>query len=206
MENGWIYEKEAINEGFKVICGVDEAGRGPLAGGVYAAAVILSYGEDIESLDDSKSLTEKQRDRLYDIIKEKAIDYHVATATVEEIEEMNILNAAMLAMRRAIEGLKVKPEFVLVDGNTTRGFIIPARAVVKGDSLSMSIAAASILAKVERDRYMLTLHEKYPEYCFDRHKGYATKLHYEMIEKYGICREHRISFLTKRYGNSIKKR
>ncbi len=203
MENGWIYEKEALDAGYMTVCGVDEAGRGPLAGDVYAAAVILPYGCSIDKLDDSKKLTEKRRNELYDIIKETAICYCVATASAKEIDEINILNAAMLAMHRAIDGLSVKPDIALVDGNKAIGFDIPARTIIKGDSLSMSIAAASILAKVERDRYMLTLHEKYPEYQFDKHKGYPTKEHYKMIDKYGICAEHRRSFLKKRYGDNI---
>ena len=190
----YFYENEALELGYKIVCGTDEAGRGPLAGCVYAAAVILPQGLVIEGLNDSKKLTEKKRDKLFDIIKEEAISYGIAYATPEEIDEYNILNAALLAMRRAIDMLDPKPDFVLVDGNQTRGFTIPARAIVKGDSVSPSIAAASILAKVSRDRSCLVLDQKYPEYGFAKHKGYPTKEHYEAIKKYGITPDHRRSF------------
>lgn len=180
-----------------IICGIDEAGRGPLAGDVYAAAVILPEGVVIDGLDDSKKLSEKKREALFDEITEKAVSYCIATATAAEIDEINILNAAMLAMKRACEGLSQRPALALVDGNKAPDLGIPVRTVVKGDSISASIAAASILAKVSRDRYMKTLDEKYPEYLFAKHKGYGTKLHYEMIERYGLCPEHRRSFFKK---------
>ena len=180
-----------------VICGIDEAGRGPLAGDVYAAAVILPDDIIIDGINDSKKLTEKKREALFDIIREKAVSYCIATASVEEIDSMNILNAAMLAMKRAYEGLDVKPDTALIDGNKTPGLDIPETAVVKGDATSASIAAASILAKVARDRYMKELAEKYPQYMFEKHKGYGTKLHYEMLDKYGASDIHRKSFLVK---------
>jgi len=180
-----------------ILCGVDEAGRGPLAGPVYAAAVILPEGCEITGLDDSKKLTEKKREALFHEITGRAEDYAVASITAKEIDNVNILNAAMLAMRKAVEGLKSKPGLVLVDGNFNPGFGIPARLVIKGDAKSASIAAASVLAKVLRDRYMLALHEAYPQYCFDKHKGYGTKLHYGALEQYGPCPEHRESFLKK---------
>ncbi len=187
-------ENELIEQGYVVVCGTDEAGRGPLAGSVYAAAVILPKDCVIEGLNDSKKLTEKKREKLFDIIKEKAVSYGIAEATAREIDELNILNAALLAMRRAIEQLTPQPDFVLVDGNQTRGFTIPARAVVKGDAISPSIAAASILAKVSRDRSCLELDRLYPEYGFAKHKGYPTKEHYEAIRLYGVTPEHRRSF------------
>ncbi len=190
----YFFENEAVEQGYTVVCGTDEAGRGPLAGSVYAAAVILPRGLVIEGLNDSKKLTEKKREKLYDVIKAEAISYGIACATAAEIDELNILNAALLAMRRAIEKLDPKPDFVLVDGNQNRGFTIPAKAIVKGDSKSPSIAAASILAKVERDRSCFIFDEKYPEYGFAKHKGYPTKEHYEAIKKYGITPEHRRSF------------
>ncbi len=187
----------AIRNDYKVFCGVDEAGRGPLAGDVYAAAVILPEGLVIDGLDDSKKISEKKREKLYDIIKEKAVAYCIATASVEEIEKINILNSAMLAMKRAVEGLSVTPEIALIDGNKCPEMTVKSISVVKGDAVCASIAAASILAKVERDRYMKDIALKYPQYCFEKHKGYGTKLHYEMIEKYGICEVHRPSFLKK---------
>lgn len=190
------YDK-AVREKFGMVCGVDEAGRGPLAGDVYAAAVIFEDDVIIEGINDSKKLTAKKRDQLYDIIIEKAKAYCIATASIEEIEEINILNAAMLAMKRAIEGLGVNPDIALIDGNKTPDIDCNAYAVVKGDATSQSIAAASILAKVARDRYMEELNIKYPQYQFSKHKGYGTKLHYEMIEKYGISEVHRPSFLKK---------
>ncbi len=190
----YFFENEAVENGYAVVCGTDEAGRGPLAGDVYAAAVILPQGLVIEGLNDSKKLTEKKREMLFDIIKKEAISYGIAKATAAEIDEINILNAALLAMRRAIDQLDPKPDFVLVDGNQTRGFTIPAKAIVKGDAKSMSIAAASVLAKVARDRSCLDLDEKYPEYGFAKHKGYPTKDHYEAIAKYGPTPEHRRSF------------
>ena len=195
------FEKAAVNSGFSCICGVDEAGRGPLAGPVCAAAVILPAGAVIEGLDDSKKLTEKKRERLYDIIKETAVAYSVAYGTLEEIETVNILEATYLAMNRAIEGLNVKPDFALIDGNRVpRGIKIPCETIVKGDSKSMSVAAASVLAKVTRDRLMLEYDKKYPEYNFKKHKGYGTKEHTELIKQYGPCEIHRLSFLKNILG------
>lgn len=190
------YDKE-IRLVHPVFCGVDEAGRGPLAGDVYAAAVVLSDETLIEGLNDSKKISEKNRELLYDIIIEKAEDYCIATASVEEIDSINILQAAMLAMKRAVSGLKKTPDFALIDGNRLPNLEIPAEFLIKGDANSASIAAASVLAKVARDRYMRELAEKYPQYCFEQHKGYGTKLHYEMLEKYGISDIHRKSFLKK---------
>lgn len=195
------FEKAAVNSGFSCICGVDEAGRGPLAGPVCAAAVILPAGAVIEGLDDSKKLTEKKRERLYDIIKQTAVAYSVAYGTLEEIETVNILEATYLAMNRAIEGLTVKPDFALIDGNRVpRGIKIPCETIVKGDSKSMSVAAASVLAKVTRDRLMLEYDKKYPEYNFKKHKGYGTKEHTELIKQYGPCEIHRLSFLKNILG------
>ncbi len=188
-----------VRKSFPVVCGVDEAGRGPLAGDVYAAAVVLNDGVMIDYLNDSKKLSEKRREELFGVIKEKAEAYCIASASVDEIDTLNILNAAMLAMKRAVEGLGLLPDTALIDGNKAPELLCPARTVVKGDALSASIAAASVLAKVARDRYMRELAEKYPEYCFDQHKGYGTKLHYEMIEKYGISPVHRRTFLKKLY-------
>ena len=195
------FEKAAVNSGFSCICGVDEAGRGPLAGPVCAAAVILPEGAVIEGLDDSKKLTEKKREGLYDIIKETAVAYSVAYGTLEEIETVNILEATYLAMNRAIEGLNVKPDFALIDGNRVpRGIKILCETIVKGDSKSMSVAAASVLAKVTRDRLMLEYDKKYPEYNFKKHKGYGTKEHTELIKQYGPCEIHRLSFLKNILG------
>lgn len=191
------FENEAKSKGFNIVCGVDEAGRGPLAGPVCAAAVILPDGLIIDGLNDSKKISEKKREALYDVIKEKAVAYSIAMADEKEIDEINILQATFLAMRRAVEGLSVTPDFVLVDGNRDPGLGIPTQTVIKGDALSASIAAASILAKVTRDRFMLEISEQYPEYQFPKHKGYGTKLHYEMLEKYGISPIHRRSFLKK---------
>ena len=204
MENSidWFaYEREAQGQGFLQICGIDEAGRGPLAGPVYAAAVILPFGLEIEGLNDSKKLSEKKRERLFDEICAKASAWAVASADVEEIERLNILGATFLAMSRAVEGLKLPSDYALVDGDKLPVLLdIPARAVVKGDSLSASIAAASILAKVSRDRYMLKLAEEYPDYAFEKHKGYGTKLHVERIRQYGPCDIHRSLFLRKILG------
>ncbi len=191
------FENSIYAQGFSAVCGVDEAGRGPLAGPVCAGAVILKKGQIIEGVNDSKKLSEKKRDVLFDIIKSEALAYGIGWADVEEIEEINILNAAMLAMKRAVEALSIKPDFALIDGNKTPILNIPSLAVVKGDSRSESIAAASILAKVSRDRLMIELAEKYPEYQFEKHKGYGTKLHREMLLKYGPCEVHRPSFLKK---------
>jgi len=197
MSELWTLENEIYDGGVKLLCGVDEAGRGPLAGPVCAAAVILPRGFEIEGLNDSKKLTEKKRDALYDIICREALAYGIAFATVEEIEEINILNASMLAMNRAIAMLEPKPELALIDGNRTKGIEMPARAVVKGDSKCADIAAASVLAKVTRDRYMLQMAELYPGYGFEKHKGYGTKLHYEAIRAHGPSPIHRPSFLRK---------
>ena len=203
----WLkYENEALSKGYNNICGVDEAGRGPLAGPVCAAAVILHKGEIIEGVNDSKKLTEKKREALYDVIKEKAVAYSIAFATVEEIEEMNILNATMLAMKRAVEGLEVPADYAMIDGNKIPDLNIPAECVVKGDANSMSIAAASILAKVTRDRLCAEYETEYPQYGFAKHKGYGTKLHREMILKYGPCKIHRMSFLKKLLNNGKTKK
>ncbi len=192
----YSYEKAAITSGFNIICGVDEAGRGPLAGPVCAAAVILPTDTEIDGLNDSKKLSEKKREQLFEVIKEKAVSYSIAFASVEEIEEVNILEATFIAMNRAVEGLNVKPDFALIDGNRVpKESKIPCATVVKGDSLSMSIAAASILAKVTRDRLMLGLDAEYPEYNFKKHKGYGTKEHTELIKQYGPSPIHRLSFL-----------
>lgn len=188
-------EKEYISDGFSCICGVDEAGRGPLAGPVCAAAVILPVGVVIPGLDDSKKLTEKKREALYDVIKETAVSYGIAFASENEIDEMNILNATFLAMKRAVEKLGVKPDLALIDGNQKPHTGINEVTVIKGDGKSMSIAAASVLAKVTRDRYMLELDKKYPQYEFKKHKGYGTKLHYEKLLEYGISDVHRKTFL-----------
>ena len=194
----YYYEKRAISQGFKTVCGIDEAGRGPLAGPVYAAAVILPTGLEIEGLNDSKKLSEKKREQLFDIICERAVAFSVGTASEQEIDEINILNATFLAMKRAVEGLNIKPDYALIDGNRYPHIEgLTEETIVKGDGKSMSVAAASILAKVSRDRYMLDLAKKYPQYCFEQHKGYGTKLHYEMIEKFGISPVHRKSFLKK---------
>ena len=197
MTERWELENEIYDSGVGLICGVDEAGRGPLAGPVCAAAVILPRGLEIEGLNDSKKISEKKRDQLFDAICAEAVSYGIAFASVEEIEEINILNAAMLAMNRAIERLSVKPALALVDGNRNSAIKMPSRCVVKGDAKCADIAAASILAKVTRDRYMLEMAEKYPEYHFEKHKGYGTKLHYEALREYGPCEIHRPSFLRK---------
>lgn len=191
------YESKASAMGYGHICGVDEAGRGPLAGPVYAAAVILPQGLVIEGLNDSKKLSEKKRELLYDKVIENAVAWSVGIATEQEIDEVNILQATYLAMRRAVEGLDVRADYALIDGNRMPPLSIKGETVIKGDALSMSIAAASIIAKVSRDRFMLEIDEKYPEYQFSKHKGYGTALHYEMLEKYGISPVHRRSFLKK---------
>ena len=193
----WTYEREQWNQGIQTVCGVDEAGAGPLAGPVYAAAVILPRDAVIDGLNDSKKLTEKKRDALFDVITERALTYGIASASVEEIEEFNILNATFLAMNRAVAKLDPAPELALIDGNRNTGIAMPSRCIVKGDSRCADIAAASILAKVSRDRYMLNLAEKYPQYHFEKHKGYGTKLHYEALREYGPSPEHRPSFLRK---------
>lgn len=193
----WDIENSLALDGYKIICGCDEAGRGPLAGAVAAAACILPAGVEIKGLNDSKKLSEKKREELFDVIKESAVSYAVATCSVEEIEQLNILEAALTAMRRAVDMLEVKPEFILVDGNINRGFILPSKPIIGGDAKSPNIAAASILAKVTRDRMCYELDEKYPMYGFAKHKGYATKEHREAILKYGPCPEHRQLFLRK---------
>ena len=192
----WEYEKE-LTAGAWPVCGVDEAGRGPLAGPVCAAAVILPAGTVIEGLNDSKKLTEKRRELLFDEICDKALTFGVAFATVEEIERFNILEAAFLAMDRAIGELDPQPALALIDGNRSKGITVPARAVVKGDAKCGSIAAASILAKVTRDRYMREMAETYPQYGFEKHKGYGTKAHYAALREFGPCEIHRPSFLKK---------
>lgn len=189
------HENRAREDGYSVICGIDEAGRGPLAGPVYAAAVILPDNCIIDGLNDSKKLSEKKREALFDVIKEKAVAWCVASASVEEIEQYNILNATFIAMRRAVEGLSVKPELALVDGNRDPHLDIDVRTIIKGDATSMSIAAASVLAKVSRDRYMLEVDKLVPQYCFAQHKGYGTALHYEKIREFGVSEYHRPSFL-----------
>ncbi len=194
------YEKAAMAEGFKTVCGIDEAGRGPLCGPVCAAAVILPVECEIEGINDSKKLSEKKREALFDIITKKAIAYSIEMVDAKTIDEINILQATFLAMRNAVESLSVKPDIALIDGNGKPGLSIEERTVIKGDAKSVSIAAASILAKVTRDRYMLKVHEKYPEYSFAKHKGYGTKLHYEAIGEHGICPEHRKTFLKKILG------
>ncbi|MBR5295731.1 MAG: ribonuclease HII [Clostridia bacterium] len=194
----YSFEKTLIPEGVKIICGLDEAGRGPLAGPVYAGAVILPEGYLPEGLNDSKKISEKKREQLFTLITENAIAWGFGTASPEEIDEINILNASMLAMKRAVESLSVKPEFLLVDGNIARGFQEKAVPVIKGDAKSPHIAAASIIAKVLRDRACLEMDREYPEYGFSKHKGYPTKAHFEAIEKYGVSPIHRKSFLKKR--------
>lgn len=193
-------ENEYKAKGYNIICGIDEAGRGPLAGPVYAAAVILPPDCVIDGLNDSKKLTEKKREKLFDEIKEKALAYGIASADEKEIDEINILNATFLAMKRAVDSLSVKPDLALVDGNQKPHTGIEEVTVVKGDAKSMSIAAASVLAKVSRDRFMLETAKKYPQYEFERHKGYGTKLHYEKIAQYGVCEIHRRTFLKKILG------
>lgn len=196
----WLeFEKEALLKGYKAVCGVDEAGRGPLAGPVCAATVILPEGVIIDGVNDSKKLSEKKRESLFDVIREQALSYSIAYATVDEIEEINILNATMLAMRRAIDGLDIKADYAMIDGNKIPPIDIDAECIVKGDAKSMSIACASILAKVSRDRLLYKYAEEYPMYGFDKHKGYGTKVHREAILKYGPCPYHRKSFLKKLY-------
>ena len=199
--NMWEIENGCFAEGYKIICGVDEAGRGPLAGPVCAAAVILPANAEIPGLNDSKKLTDKKRRELMPVIKELALGYGIAFADEKEIDEINILQATYLAMKRAIDMLPVKPDLALVDGNRAGDFGVPVKTVVKGDSLSASIAAASILAKVTRDDLMLELAEKYPQYGFEVHKGYGTKAHYAALTEYGPSEIHRMTFLKKFYGN-----
>lgn len=194
----WLfYENKYISQGKKLICGVDEAGRGPLAGPVCAAAVIMPEGLIIEGVNDSKKLTAKKREKLFDIIKNEAVCYSVAFASASEIDEINILNATHLAMNRAVEGLEKAPEVVLVDGNSLPKWYYNSEAIVKGDAVCHSIACASILAKVSRDRLMLLEAEKYPQYSFEKHKGYGTKVHVQALKEYGPCPIHRKTFLKK---------
>lgn len=195
--NMWEIEQEYTQKGYRLICGADEAGAGPLAGAVYAAAVILPLGLEIEGLDDSKRVTEKKRDELFDIIREKAVAWEVRWIDAEEIDETNILAARLKAMDLCIEALQPKPDFALIDGNRDKGIRCPHATVVHGDGLSANIAAASILAKVSRDRYMVEMDGLYPQYGFARHKGYPTKAHYEALRKYGPCPIHRKTFLKK---------
>lgn len=200
MENeiNWLeYEQNAIKMGYRAVCGVDEAGRGPLAGPVCAAAVILPPDTMIDGVNDSKKLSEKKRELLFDVIKEKSLSYSIAFASVEEIEDMNILNATMLAMKRAVENLSIKADYAMIDGNRLPELDIPAEYIIKGDAKSMSVACASILAKVSRDRLCYMYAEEYPQYHFDKHKGYGTKLHKEALLEYGPCPYHRMSFLKK---------
>ena len=197
MNELWTLENEIYDSGVKLLCGVDEAGRGPLAGPVCAAAVILPRGFVIEGLNDSKKLTEKKREELFALIRENAVTYGIAFASVEEIEQYNILNATFMAMNRAVEKLESVPELALIDGNRDKGIKYPSRCIVKGDALCADIAAASILAKVTRDRYMYEMAELYPHYGFEKHKGYGTKLHYEALRQFGPSPIHRMSFLRK---------
>ncbi len=194
------YELNAKTMGYKAVCGVDEAGRGPLAGPVFAAAVILPENCEIEGLNDSKKLSEKKREALYDIIKEKAISWCVASVDEKTIDEINILQATYLAMKNAVEGLDLPADYALIDGNRMPPIEIKGETVVKGDAKSMSIAAASILAKVSRDRFMLELDKEYPQYQFAKHKGYGTKLHYEMLTEHGVSPCHRMTFLKSFFG------
>ena len=190
-------EMHLHEEGYRLICGVDEAGRGPLAGPVYAAAVILPENAVIGGLNDSKKLSEKKREELFDVIREKALDYGIASASQQEIDDVNILNAVYLAMNRAVRQMKTVPDLLLIDGNRDKGIEGPSRCVVKGDATCACIAAASVLAKVSRDRFMYEMAEKYPRYGFERHKGYGTVLHYEKLREFGPCELHRMSFLRK---------
>ena len=195
--NMWEIEQSWMEKGYEIICGVDEAGRGPLAGPVCAAAVILPPNLELPGLDDSKKLSDKRRRELFPLIKEKAIAYGIAFADHDEIDEINILQATYLAMQRALDQLSVKPQLALIDGNRAKDFGVPVQTVIHGDSLSASIAAASILAKVTRDRYMEEMAELYPQYQFEKHKGYPTKLHYELLREHGPCPIHRRTFLKK---------
>ena len=196
----FYFESQLKEKGFHFICGVDEAGRGPLAGPVCAAAVILPDNVNIPGLNDSKKLSDKRRREMYPLIKEQAIAYSIAYASEEEIDSINILQATFLAMQRAIDGLHPKADFALIDGNRKKEFGLPVETIVGGDGLSASIAAASILAKVSRDDYMLELAKQYPQYNFDVHKGYGTKVHYEALAQFGPSKVHRMSFLKKLYG------
>lgn len=198
--NLWTIEREILESGVSTVCGVDEAGRGPLAGPVCAAAVILPVGLEIDGLNDSKKLSEKKRESLFDIITEKAVSFGIAFASVEEIEEHNILGATYIAMNRAIAQLHIRPLLALIDGNRDKGIDYNCRCIVGGDAKCASIAAASILAKVTRDRLMLEYDAVFPQYGFTKHKGYGTKDHYEALREYGPCEIHRMSFLKKFYA------
>ena len=200
MSELWNYEHACYDEGYDIVCGVDEAGRGPLAGPVCAAAVILPRDLQIEGLNDSKKLTDKRRRALFDVITAQAVSYGIAFASEQEIDEINILQATFLAMRRALDQLSVRPAIALIDGNRETDFGLPVRTIVKGDSLSANIAAASVLAKVTRDDFMLEQAQRYPQYGFDIHKGYGTRAHYEALRQHGPCPIHRRSFLKKFYG------
>lgn len=194
----WEYERGLLE--YEYIAGVDEAGRGPLAGPVYAAAVILKPGARIDGINDSKKLSEKKREELFDVIIENSVAYAVYSVDEKTIDEVNILNATHMAMNGAVNSLSVRPDFVLIDGNSIKNMTLPHETIVKGDAKSISIAAASILAKVSRDRYIIQMAEKYPEYGFEKHKGYGTKAHTEAILKYGPCEIHRKTFLKKLLG------
>ncbi len=198
-----LRERELIKNGARLVAGVDEAGRGPLAGAVYAAAVILPEDAFIQGLDDSKKLSEKKREQLFDEICQKAVCYSIATASEAEIDEINILNATHLAMNRAVDSLSIRPDYVIIDGNSIKNMSLPHETMVKGDAKSASVAAASILAKVARDRYITELSKQYPEYGFEKHKGYGTKAHTEAILKYGVLPIHRKSFLKKLLGEEL---
>ena len=200
MSELWNYEHACYDEGYDIVCGVDEAGRGPLAGPVCAAAVILPRDLQIEGLNDSKKLTDKRRRALFDVITAQAVSYGIAFASEQEIDEINILQATFLAMRRALDQLSVRPAIALIDGNRETDFGLPVRTIVKGDSLSANIAAASVLAKVTRDDFMLEQAQRYPQYGFDVPKGYGTRAHYEALWQHGPCPIHRRSFLKKFYG------
>ncbi|MBQ1642277.1 MAG: ribonuclease HII [Oscillospiraceae bacterium] len=195
MNDLWIYEQQYTENGSLTVAGVDEAGRGPLAGPVFAAAVILPFGTEIDGLNDSKKLSEAKREKLFDIITDKAVAYGIASASEKEIDGINILEATFLAMNRALKQIEGSFDLALIDGNRNKGIEYPSVTVIKGDALCADIAAASILAKVSRDRFMYTMAEKYPQYGFEKHKGYGTKLHYENIAKYGVCPIHRKTFL-----------
>jgi len=195
----WVLERELAAQGYTAICGVDEAGRGPLAGPVFAAAVILPFGINIPEINDSKKLSEKKREKLYAQIKEKALAYAIASSDVNEIYKRNIQGATYLAMNNAIELLSITPDVALIDGNRISGIIHNSKCVIGGDGKSASIAAASILAKVSRDKYMINMAARYPQYAFEKHKGYGTKLHYERLREYGPSEIHRVSFLKKVY-------
>lgn len=201
MTDMWQIENDLFNQGIRLVCGVDEAGRGPLAGPVCAAAVILPPNLHIPGLNDSKKLSDKKRREIFPLIKDQAIAYGIAFADHSEIDSVNILQATYLAMERAIAQLRIKPDYALIDGNRAKDFGLPVKTVVHGDSLSASIAAASILAKVTRDDYMVQIAKTYPDYKFEVHKGYGTKAHYEALDRFGPCAIHRMTFLKKYYGN-----